>query len=225
MTTRTSSPKGKELRTRDPERSRESILEAATLEFVAHGFSGARTAVIAKRAGVPQGLLYHYFENKEGLFGAVMNAALEPYFQATIDLLENPPDGPGTRLLEAAIRMYFAFLADNPHVARLMAWWVANQGWQEGSPIAKEELCASPMELGKQRIREAQEAGRIRKDLEPEHVIRMFLHLCMHWHMVWGAVAFEDGIDPKNPRAVKKLHETHLEHITSMILFGVTPRG
>jgi len=224
MTTRTSSHRAKEPRTRDPERSREAILEAATEEFVAHGFSGARTAEIAKRAGVPQGLLYHYFENKQGLFGAVMNASLEPYFQATIDLLENPPQGPGAELLEAAIRLYFAFLAENPHVARLMAWWVADQGWQEGPPIAKEELCSNPMELGKQRIREGQEAGLIRKDLVPEHVIRMFLHLCMHWHMVWGGVAVEDGIDPKDSAAVKTLHETHLEQLVSTILYGVSPR-
>jgi AcrR family transcriptional regulator len=225
MTPRTSTRQTKEPKTRDAEKSRAAILLAAREEFVAHGFSGARTGEIAKRAGVPQGLLYHYFDNKRALFSAVMNAALEPYFQATIDLLENPPEGPGRELLEAAIRMYFAFLTDNPHVARLMAWWVADQGWQEGPPIAKEELCANPMDLGKKRIQEGQEAGLIRKDLDPEHVIRMFLHVCMHWHMVWGAVAIEDELDPQDEAVVEKLHQTHLDHIVSMILNGVSPEA
>jgi TetR/AcrR family transcriptional regulator len=209
-------------RTRDPERSQAAILLAARQEFVEHGFSGARTGEIAKRAGVPQGLLYHYFESKEALFGAVMNDALAPYFRATIDLLENPPGGDaGPPLLEAAIRMYFEFLAENPHVVRLMTWWTANQGWKTGPPMARDDLCEKPMILGAQRIREAQEAGLIRSELEPEHVIRLFLNLCMHWHMEWEHAAFDQGVDLQDEAAVTRLHETHLQHIVDVLLRGV----
>jgi hypothetical protein len=45
------SPRGQE-RKRDPERTRERILEAALIEFGEHGFAGARISAIAGRAGV-----------------------------------------------------------------------------------------------------------------------------------------------------------------------------
>ncbi|MEM7443834.1 MAG: TetR/AcrR family transcriptional regulator [Pseudomonadota bacterium] len=58
--------------TRDPERTRASILAAATQEFAAKGLEGARTDDIARRAGANKRMIYHYFGSKEGLFQAVL---------------------------------------------------------------------------------------------------------------------------------------------------------
>ena len=99
----------KKTKSRDPIRTRAAILLAARKEFQAHGLDGARTSDIAKRAKVPQGLLYHYFAGKDDLFRAVLEDALEPYFQSTIQLLESPAAA-GLDLLERAIRMHFQFL-------------------------------------------------------------------------------------------------------------------
>ena len=60
------------IRTRDKVRTRQQILEAATVEFAAKGFEGARTDNIAKRANVAKRMLYHYFQSKDGLFQAVL---------------------------------------------------------------------------------------------------------------------------------------------------------
>lgn len=60
------------IRTRDKVRTRQQILEAATDEFAAKGFEGARTDNIAKRANVAKRMLYHYFQSKDGLFQAVL---------------------------------------------------------------------------------------------------------------------------------------------------------
>lgn len=60
------------VRTRDKVRTRQQILEAATVEFAAKGFEGARTDNIAKRANVAKRMLYHYFQSKDGLFQAVL---------------------------------------------------------------------------------------------------------------------------------------------------------
>src|SRR5688572_19856349 len=57
---------------RDPERTRRSILEAATNEFVAKGFAGASVNEIADRAHVNKRMLYHYFGKKEELYVAVL---------------------------------------------------------------------------------------------------------------------------------------------------------
>jgi AcrR family transcriptional regulator len=62
-------------RIRDADRSREIILLAARDEFAAHGLGGARVDRIAERAGVNKKLIYYYFEDKDSLFGAVLEEA------------------------------------------------------------------------------------------------------------------------------------------------------
>ena len=52
--------------------ARARILDAAELTFSEDGFSGAGMKAIANRAGVAQGLLHYHFENKEGLYAAVI---------------------------------------------------------------------------------------------------------------------------------------------------------
>jgi len=51
--------------------TQERILEAARREFGLKGFAGARVESIAKQAGVNKGLIFYYFESKEGLFRAL----------------------------------------------------------------------------------------------------------------------------------------------------------
>lgn len=62
----------RKIRTRNKVRTRQQILDAATDEFAAKGFEGARTDDIARRANVAKRMLYHYFNNKDGLFQAVL---------------------------------------------------------------------------------------------------------------------------------------------------------
>ncbi|MEK6244519.1 MAG: TetR/AcrR family transcriptional regulator [Pseudomonadota bacterium] len=59
---------------RDPEKSRERILDAALEEFSRYGLGGARVDRIAARAGANKRMLYYYFGNKEALFLAVLES-------------------------------------------------------------------------------------------------------------------------------------------------------
>ena len=52
--------------------ARDRILDAAELIFADDGFSGAAMKTIAQRADVAQGLLHYHFQNKEGLYAAVI---------------------------------------------------------------------------------------------------------------------------------------------------------
>lgn len=61
--------------TRDPERTRRAILDAAAAEFSARGFGGASVNAVAERAGINKRMLYHYFGNKEDLFLVVLEEA------------------------------------------------------------------------------------------------------------------------------------------------------
>ncbi len=68
---------GRVVRTRDPERTKASILSAATAEFSARGFAGAGIDAIASRSGANRRMIYHYFGSKRGLWLAVLEAAYE----------------------------------------------------------------------------------------------------------------------------------------------------
>jgi AcrR family transcriptional regulator len=57
---------------RDPERTRQKILDAATEEFARYGLGGARVDRIAVRAGANKRMLYYYFRDKDNLFLAAL---------------------------------------------------------------------------------------------------------------------------------------------------------
>ncbi|GJH18452.1 hypothetical protein CBA19CS22_17940 [Caballeronia novacaledonica] len=59
---------------RDPEGTRPRILEAATSQFTKHGLAGARVGAIATEVGANERMIYYYFECKEGLYVAVLEA-------------------------------------------------------------------------------------------------------------------------------------------------------
>ncbi|MDO4323821.1 MAG: helix-turn-helix domain-containing protein [Lachnospiraceae bacterium] len=55
---------------------REGIRKAALEEFSEKGYQSAAMRGIAKKAGVPAGLIYTYYKNKEALFDAVLSPVL-----------------------------------------------------------------------------------------------------------------------------------------------------
>ena len=59
---------------RDPQRTKQKLLNAARKEFAENGLNGARVDKIASRAGVNKQLLYYYFGDKEKLFVAVLES-------------------------------------------------------------------------------------------------------------------------------------------------------
>ena len=63
---------GKEVRSRDPERTKAQILEAALTEFAAHGYDGSKIHKIAQRAACNPRLIYHYFGSKDDLYLAAL---------------------------------------------------------------------------------------------------------------------------------------------------------
>lgn len=76
-------------RRHDPERTRQTILDAANEEFGKHGFKGARVERIAAAAGINHSLITYHFGGKKGLYdalterwtakGATMMSGTEPF--------------------------------------------------------------------------------------------------------------------------------------------------
>src|ERR1700722_15284260 len=97
-------------RTRNPAATRARLLAAATDEFAVHGIAGARIDRIEAAAKANRALIYTYFGSKDGLFDAVMDAAVA---RVLAEVPFTPEDLPGY-----AGRL-FDFLASNPHRLRL----------------------------------------------------------------------------------------------------------
>src|SRR5437868_4544440 len=74
-------------RERNALETKRRILEAATAEFAAKGFDGARLGTIARAAVVQQALIHHYFADKEGLHREVVRSGLQAMTEGAWELL------------------------------------------------------------------------------------------------------------------------------------------
>lgn len=63
---------------RDPEATRQALLEAAFSEIYMNGFRAAGLDAILSATGVTKGALYHHFGNKQGLGYAVVEERVKP---------------------------------------------------------------------------------------------------------------------------------------------------
>lgn len=93
------------------------ILEAAEREFFAKGFGGARTTVIAEKAGVTHAMLHYYFRKKEQLFEHVITKNITLLAQTMIAAMGDP-DMPIVERLKSGIASHFDLIAANPQLPR-----------------------------------------------------------------------------------------------------------
>jgi TetR/AcrR family transcriptional regulator len=143
-------------RRRDPERTRARILDAATEEFAAHGYAGARVADIAARAGVNQQLIAYYFDSKQGLYRELGRRWRAYEAQAVPDELDFPE----------TIRRYVRASADPRGGGRLLAWeGLTGTGFDEDEEEARERDARLRQEV--ERIRERQRAGELDDRIDP----------------------------------------------------------
>jgi TetR/AcrR family transcriptional regulator len=108
-----------ERRRRDPERTRQEILEVATEEFADRGLAGARVDEIANRTRTTKRMIYYYFGSKELLYVAALERAYEDIriVEESIDVETLDPVTAIRRLAEATFDRHEA----NPNFSRLVS--------------------------------------------------------------------------------------------------------
>jgi len=176
---------------RDAERTRTQILEAAFDLFVDRGFAAVSMREIASRSGVTKSLIHHHFGGKDALWQAVKDLAFSHYYERQKAELD-AADEPGPELLIQGVVNYFEFLRTHPRVVRLFGWIHL-----EGDTSCS-QLDAEMVHLGAQRIRQAQQRGLLRDDINPTHVVTLFISICTHWfaarehHRTWPGMGHDD---------------------------------
>ncbi|MFP3966269.1 TetR family transcriptional regulator [Actinomadura fulvescens] len=98
---------------RDSPTTKDALLAAAREEFAEHGVAGARVDRIAQRAGVNKERIYGYFGNKEKLFDAVIQVALDEFAAITPQPGDDPVEYVGH---------LFDYYQEHPELLRLLTW-------------------------------------------------------------------------------------------------------
>lgn len=93
---------------RAPAEKREALLAAARDLFAEFGYERASTQAIAAAAQVSEGILFHHFGSKRGLFEGVIEEFLRASAVATL------PDDPAELSEESVVRAAFDFADANP---------------------------------------------------------------------------------------------------------------
>jgi TetR/AcrR family transcriptional regulator len=159
---------------RDPDLTRERILEAALALFVEKGFAAVSMREIATRSGVTKSLIHHHFGSKEALWQLVKERAIAAYAESQQAELRQA-EAPDAALLKNAVARYFQFLRAHPEVVRLFSWTHLEEDHDFG------RLDAELVRLGAERVRQAQAAGLLRADVNPTHVVTTFVNACTQW--------------------------------------------
>lgn len=104
------------MKTKDTEAE---ILKAAEQEFMLRGFDGAKTAAIARSAGVTHAMLHYYFRTKEQLFERILSDKMSLMGRSVLTAFGNPGLPPLERLKDGILR-HFDFLMANPDLPRFI---------------------------------------------------------------------------------------------------------
>ncbi len=103
---------------KDPKAVREDILTIATEEFAAHGLSGANINEIARKTSTSKRMIYYYFEDKEGLYCAVLER-IYASLRRSEELLDVAGLSP-VQALRCLVEATFEAHANAPHFIRLV---------------------------------------------------------------------------------------------------------
>ena len=106
------------IRPRDPEATRQRILEASRAEFAKFGYMGARIDRIARNADVNKRLLYHYVGNKDALYLEALEATYRDIraSEQTLKLDNLDP----LSAIEELVRFTWRYFQENPEFIALL---------------------------------------------------------------------------------------------------------
>ena len=138
------------------------IVEAAADEFARVGFEGGRIERIAKAAGCNRSLVYFYFEDKAGLFEAALDEAAE---HREKQMASQP-----STLAEGLVYWFERNMAE-PRRIRLIMQEALAPPLPGGLPERRRQYLERQLQV----VKAFQAAGLLRADLDPHHLLTLFL--------------------------------------------------
>ncbi len=179
-------------RSRDPDKTRRRLLQAGTRLFSRRGYDGASVDEIVARAGVNKRMLYHYYENKEGLYVAVLQEIFGRVEKMEMETLKSPHSAP--HAIESILISYSAFLQSNPEFVNLLMWENLNQGRflsRHPSLLSKNPVIERLEEV----LAIGVERGEIVEGVEARHLLVSLIGLCFVHHANKYSLKHSIGLD------------------------------
>ncbi|MGJ8668486.1 MAG: TetR family transcriptional regulator C-terminal domain-containing protein [Oceanococcus sp.] len=157
-----------QVKRKQPDETRQRLLQSAFTEIHRNGFRGASLETILKETGVTKGALYHHFGSKAKLGLAVIDEAVRPFVEDNWK-----PVLDAENVIDGAIALTRRLTAERNDIA-LKLGCPFNNLIQEMSPIDEDFRAALNKLLQAWRegvvcaLRLGQERGQVRKDLDPQ---------------------------------------------------------
>ncbi|MGZ5227763.1 MAG: TetR/AcrR family transcriptional regulator [Burkholderiales bacterium] len=188
-------------RSRNAEHSREAILKAAVREFAQEGVAGARTDEIAHAAGVNKALLYYYFKDKEGLYGAVLDFTFTGLRERVVPILDSDLDA-GEKIVRY-VSAYFDYLAQSPFLPRLVQMEMMRAG-RNPSPHLRRLVTRHFRPLFEKVVRTFEQgivSGEFRP-VDPVQFLPSIVGMCVHYFISAPVVRIFLDADPLLPEHI-----------------------
>ncbi len=122
----------------------ERILLAAEQEFMAKGFTGARTTAIAEAAGVTHAMFHYYFRTKEKLFNRIISEKVKLLKEALLSSFDSSNHSL-SETIQNVINRHLDFIATNPDLPRFIVGEVYSNPERCGVFIQQLQACAPTM--------------------------------------------------------------------------------
>ncbi len=180
-----SEPGSRRGRAHDAEGAREAILNAAEEIFAKHGYDGARIDAIAEEAGYNKSLIFQYFDDKLGLYAAVLKRADREMTMLQVRVLTPMLEDETVAhdayklkaLLETTVQAVFDYLLERPRLVRMFNWEMA-EGWQSYAKIISQFQTDDTAQL-EALFRTAREAGLLRPGFNTLIQLTLILQICL----------------------------------------------
>ncbi|MDR0530863.1 MAG: TetR/AcrR family transcriptional regulator [Oscillospiraceae bacterium] len=150
-----------------PAEKQARILRAAGEEFALRGFENAKMSAIARAAGVSVGSLYKYFDHKQDMYLHVIRSSIAEMEQLLQILSHTDVDI--IVKTERILREIQRSSRKNPLLMKLYAGTAAQNDPALAAWFAR-EIETSAARIYRQAIREAQQIGDIRPDIDADFI-------------------------------------------------------
>ncbi len=200
--------------TRNPERTRRRLLQAAIKLFSQHGYHAVAVDDIVATAKTNKRMVYHYFGSKDEIYQAAFHEVYKRIESVEFSAVESTdtPRAQLTRLLES----YFDFLDENTEFVRLLLW----ENLEKGRHIASRQhpLDKNPFLVRfRQIIEEGMTRGLFRADLDVTHLLIHFIGLCFIYHSNRFSLSQALDLDLGDPTVKKE----GLRQVLALVFAGI----
>jgi AcrR family transcriptional regulator len=211
---------GRPARRRNPEDTRRRILDAGERAFALRGFAGARLRDIAQEAGVHHALVHHYYGDKLGLFGEVLERGLSRI--ETIGL-ETLSDVRGSeQQVRAFVSVLYDFCANNQNLLRIIenAFRDREAASYELAERVIGQRTRPLLALVRDRLERGQQNGIVRTDVPVSTIVRLTFSAIIYRFTM--AEPFAEALRMPDPAAESSPDEER-EHVVRYVLSTLRP--